>query len=211
MEYLHLAGDDPSRLAYFEILPDETRRGMTGNGVSFRSHRSAKALRRLKSSISAPDPIRQEQTERPNASCRPPCENGRSRPKIPAGEACWNGQRRATPNPISIPPNGPRTLAFQMTLNRIHALEEHGTERFSQHRARRIRGASRARGLSGVARGQDAGRSGGAARWTPGFRAQGRRDLSVPEARRVQRWIRDKMPDQMKLPFALGTAQAVRS
>ena len=35
--------------------------------------------------------------------------------------------------------------------------------------------------------------------------------LTAPEARRVQGWIRDKMPDQMKLPFALWTAQAVRA
>jgi transposase len=34
--------------------------------------------------------------------------------------------------------------------------------------------------------------------------------LTASEARRVQRWIRDKMPDQMRLPFALWTAQAVR-
>lgn len=34
--------------------------------------------------------------------------------------------------------------------------------------------------------------------------------LTAVEARRVQGWIRDKMPDQMKLPFALWTAQAVR-
>jgi transposase len=34
--------------------------------------------------------------------------------------------------------------------------------------------------------------------------------LTAAEARRLQRWIRDKMPDQMKLPFALWTAQAVR-
>ena len=34
--------------------------------------------------------------------------------------------------------------------------------------------------------------------------------LTEVEARRVQRWIRDKMPDQMQLPFALWTAQAVR-
>lgn len=69
-EYLHLAVDDHSRLAYSEILPDETRRSclkflciplrffrdhgvkvlrvMTDNGVSFRSHRYAKALRMLK-------------------------------------------------------------------------------------------------------------------------------------------------------------------
>ena len=69
-EYVHLAIDDHSRLAYSEILPDETRasclrflfnalrffrslgvkveRIMTDNGSSFRSHRYAKALRRLR-------------------------------------------------------------------------------------------------------------------------------------------------------------------
>jgi ribosomal protein L30/L7E len=69
-EYLHLAVDDHSRVAYSEILPDETRRSclrflfnalrffkrhgikvhrvMTNNGVSFRSHRYMKALRLLK-------------------------------------------------------------------------------------------------------------------------------------------------------------------
>ena len=69
-EYVHLAIDDHSRLAYSEILPDEKRgsclrflfnalrffrslgvrveRVMTDNGSSFRSRRSAKALRRLK-------------------------------------------------------------------------------------------------------------------------------------------------------------------
>jgi transposase InsO family protein len=69
-EYLHLAIDDHSRVAYSEILPDEKRssclrfllnalrffrthgvkvhRVMTDNGVSFRSHRYAKALRLLK-------------------------------------------------------------------------------------------------------------------------------------------------------------------
>ena len=68
-EYLHLAVDDHSRLAYSEILPDETRKScltflfnalrffrshgvkvyrvMTDNGVCFRSHRYAKALRML--------------------------------------------------------------------------------------------------------------------------------------------------------------------
>ena len=68
-EYVHLAIDDHSRLAYSEILPDEKRgsclrflfnalrffrslgvkveRVMTDNGSSFRSRRYAKALRRL--------------------------------------------------------------------------------------------------------------------------------------------------------------------
>ena len=69
-EHVHLAIDDHSRLAYSEILPDEKRnsclrflfnalrffrgfgvrveRVMTDSGSSFRSHRYAKALRRLK-------------------------------------------------------------------------------------------------------------------------------------------------------------------
>ena len=69
-EYVHLAIDDHSQLAYSEILPDETRacclrflfnalrffrglgvkveRVMTDNGSSFRSRRYAKALRWLK-------------------------------------------------------------------------------------------------------------------------------------------------------------------
>ncbi len=69
-EYLHLAVDDHSRLAYSEIFPDEKRasclkflfnalrffkrhgvqveRVMTDNGASFRSHLYARALRRLK-------------------------------------------------------------------------------------------------------------------------------------------------------------------
>ncbi len=69
-EYLHLAIDDHSRVGYSEILPNEKRtsclrflfntlrffrahgveiqRVMTDNGSSFRSHRYAKALRRLR-------------------------------------------------------------------------------------------------------------------------------------------------------------------
>ena len=34
--------------------------------------------------------------------------------------------------------------------------------------------------------------------------------LTEVEARRVQGWIANKCPDQMQLPFALWTAQAVR-
>ncbi|MGB6176111.1 MAG: hypothetical protein WBF43_07210 [Methylocella sp.] len=47
-----------------------------------------------------------------------------------------------------------------------------------------------------------------------GRRVSSRKDggiLGVSEARRVQRRIRDKMPDQMQSPFALWTAQAVRA
>ena len=62
-------------------------------------------------------------------------------------------------------------------------------------------------------------------RWCGAFRRNGTSDiekgkrgrragdqliLTEVEARRVQRWIRDKMLDQMQLPFALWTAQAVR-
>ena len=68
-DYLHLAADDHSRLAYGAIFPDETRKScltllfnaprfcrshsvkvcqvMTDNGASFRSRRQAKALRIL--------------------------------------------------------------------------------------------------------------------------------------------------------------------
>jgi len=82
-EYVHLAIDDHSRLAYSEILPDEKRgsclrflfnalrffrslgvrveRVMTDNGSSFRSRRYAKALRRLRSSICAPTLYAQNQ------------------------------------------------------------------------------------------------------------------------------------------------------
>jgi transposase len=34
--------------------------------------------------------------------------------------------------------------------------------------------------------------------------------LTASQARRVQGWIANKCPDQMQLPFALWTAQAVR-
>ena len=43
-----------------------------------------------------------------------------------------------------------------------------------------------------------------------GRRAGDRLMLTAAEARRAQRWIRYKMPDQMQLPFALWTARAVR-
>lgn len=35
--------------------------------------------------------------------------------------------------------------------------------------------------------------------------------LTEKEARRIQGWITNKHPDQLQLPFALWTAQAVRS
>ena len=97
-EYVHLAIDDHSRLAYSEILPDETRgsclrflfnalrffrslgvkveRVMTDNGSAFKSRRYAKALRRLKIKPLRTGPTRPKPTERPSASSRPPCASG---------------------------------------------------------------------------------------------------------------------------------------
>ena len=97
-EYVHLAIDDNSRVAYSEILPDEkrgsclrflfnalrffrsldvkVRRVMTDNGSSFRSRRYAKALRLLKIKHCAPDLTPPRPTERPSASFRPACANG---------------------------------------------------------------------------------------------------------------------------------------
>lgn len=40
---------------------------------------------------------------------------------------------------------------------------------------------------------------------------RGQGALSAEEARKVRRWIGDKMPDQLKLPFALWTARAVQA
>jgi hypothetical protein len=45
-------------------------------GVSFGPHRYAQALRMLNINHKRPRPLRQEQTERPNASCSPPCGKG---------------------------------------------------------------------------------------------------------------------------------------
>ncbi|MGO9684382.1 MAG: IS630 family transposase [Beijerinckiaceae bacterium] len=56
-------------------------------------------------------------------------------------------------------------------------------------------------------------RDAGAAGLQDGRRVSARKGsgiLTASEARRVRRWICNKMPDQMKLPFALWTAQAVR-
>jgi len=39
---------------------------------------------------------------------------------------------------------------------------------------------------------------------------RGKGALSAEEAKKVRRWIADKMPDQLKLPFALWTARAVQ-
>src|SRR6202795_2614797 len=103
-EYLHLAIDDHSRVAYSQILPDEKRgsslrflfnalrvfrahgvkvqRVMTDNGGSFRSRRYAEAQRHCacsQSSTCGPNPIRQRQTAKPSASFKLHCANGPKR------------------------------------------------------------------------------------------------------------------------------------
>jgi hypothetical protein len=112
-QYLHLAIDDHSRVAYSEILPDEKRRSclrflfnalrffrahgvrvqrvMTDNGTSFRSRRYPKALRLLKSSTCAPSLTRRRPMARPSASSKPRYASG------------------PTPKPISPQITGPST------------------------------------------------------------------------------------------------------
>ena len=59
-------------------------------------------------------------------------------------------------------------------------------------------GTYRRNGVSGLGKGRR------------GRRVGDQRMLTALEARRVQGWITNKCPDQMQLPFALWTAQAVR-
>ena len=95
-EYVHLAIDDHSRVAYSEILPDEKRRSclrflfkalrffrnlgvrvervMTDNGPIPSLRQGAAPA--PKSSICAPGPTRPEPTARRSASSRPACANG---------------------------------------------------------------------------------------------------------------------------------------
>ena len=149
-EYLHLAVDDHSRLAYSEILPDETRRSclkflfnalrffrdhgvkvfrvLTDNGVSFRSHRYAKALRMLKIKHKRTRPYTPRTNGKAERFVQTPCGNGRSRPKVPAGEACWNGRRRAMPNPTTIHPNGPPHCCHSSIITIIIDLTMEATE-----------------------------------------------------------------------------------
>jgi transposase len=97
-EYLHLAIDDHSRVAYSEILPDEKRRSclrflfnalrffrahgvkvyrvMTDNGVSFRSRVTPRHCACSKSSTCGPNPTHQKPMARPSASSKPRCANG---------------------------------------------------------------------------------------------------------------------------------------
>ena len=116
-EYLHLAIDDHSRVAYSEILPDEKRpsclrflfnalrffrahgvkvqRVMTDNGASFRSFRYPGRCAYSRSSTCAPSRIRPRPTARPSASSKRACANGPT-PKlictpISAPQSCRSG------------------------------------------------------------------------------------------------------------------------
>ena len=98
-EYVHVAIDDHSRIAFSAIYPDETRASvllfldaalayyarfgirfravLADNGVSYRSFAFADRCReRLDSNTAAPGPTPRAPTARLNASSRPPCANG---------------------------------------------------------------------------------------------------------------------------------------
>ena len=131
-EYLHLAVDDHSRLAYSEILQDETRRSclkfllqamrffrdygvkvlrvMTDNGVSFRSHRYARALRMLK--------IKHERT-RPYT----PRTNGKVERFVQTSLREWAYAKRTT-----IHPNGPPHCCHSSTITIIIGLTSASTQ-----------------------------------------------------------------------------------
>ena len=116
-EYVHVAVDDASRLAYTELLPKERKdsavaftaraidwfaehrviveRIMTDNGSAYRASPSATCWPDAASSTSAPDRIRRVPTARPSGSSRPACANGpmpsRSRPRLIAPRRCRLG------------------------------------------------------------------------------------------------------------------------
>ncbi len=97
-EYLHVAIDDHSRIAFALLLPDQShqsalaflraaldyfttlglsiRRVMTDNGGCYRSGIFAAASSNSNSAISSPVPTLPAPTVRPNVSSRPPCVNG---------------------------------------------------------------------------------------------------------------------------------------
>ena len=98
-EFVHVCIDDASRVAFSQILPDETQgtapcaflkaavayyaslgvnveRVMTDNGSCYRSKAFARACNGSVSSTSAPSPIRPRPTARPSASSKPRCANG---------------------------------------------------------------------------------------------------------------------------------------
>lgn len=97
-DFVHVAVDDATRLAYVEVLPDERKdtttgfllralrwsrhhgirveRVMTDNGSAYRSRRFRKVLRWLAIRHIYTRPIPRRQTARPSGSSRPSCANG---------------------------------------------------------------------------------------------------------------------------------------
>ena len=97
-EFLHIAIDDHSRLAFAQLLPDETARSSilflhaalaffqklgikvqriySDNGSCYRAHAMARPSRRWVSSTASPDLTLQRPTARPNASSRPRYASG---------------------------------------------------------------------------------------------------------------------------------------
>jgi transposase InsO family protein len=113
----HVANDDATRLAYVEVLPDETRRSttaflvralrwfrargirvervMTDNGSGYVARLFRKALRMLGIRHSAQGPIRPRPMARPSASSGRFCGNGpmrsRSARRMPGSPICRGG------------------------------------------------------------------------------------------------------------------------
>src|SRR5690348_16033881 len=131
-EYLHLAIDDHSRLAYSEILPDEKRAScprflfnalrffrslgvrvhwvMTDNGSSFRSRRYPRRCACSKSSICAPGPTPRKPMAKLSASSRPACANG----PMPAPTAL----------PTSAPPSCPSGSTNTIGIDPMAVLDQ---------------------------------------------------------------------------------------
>lgn len=74
---------------------------MTDNGVSFRSHRCAKALRRLGIKHKRIKPYTPKPTARQSASCRRPGASRRKEPEAPSSKAGWSGDQRVMPKPMT--------------------------------------------------------------------------------------------------------------
>jgi Helix-turn-helix domain len=147
-EYLHLAVFDPSRLAYSEILPDETRHScrkfllqalrffrdhgvkvlpvMTGNGVSFRSPSSRKGVTNAKNQAQAHQTLHAENKRKGRTLC-PDLLAGmgeagqRFQQAKPVGMA--GGGLRQTLQPFIR--TGRRTVAFSSPLQSSSASLRH--------------------------------------------------------------------------------------
>ncbi len=97
-EFLHIAIDDPSRIAFTAMYPDQTerssthfliaavawyeglgigiRRVLTDNGPCYKAHRFAHACRQLRLKHHRTRPYTPRTTATPNASSRPPSTSG---------------------------------------------------------------------------------------------------------------------------------------